>query len=437
MVEIESILRQCDPTVGTAIPSPDSPEGSSIRARALDNSTQLAEHTSSARLNRRFTVSIAALTAVAAAIVLLVTLLPAQLDTQGSSAAAALIDLASTAGSQPILGSGQFTYSEVELKPTGVTVSGATGSNESWTQYSEGTVQTWIAADGSGRQVTTTDLNPQFLTAADKTNWARSGGKFDEPPSYVVTDEHFGQGGKSLTGNQLGESRALPYNVSTLPTDPTPLAKTLCDTNKWRALSSAVSSVTGYSVTGTQTPGCQLFGIVVTLLQGPDIGSTPALRQALFKVLASVPGVRLIGKTTDTAGARGTGLQLVDRVPAGSTKITCASGTSTGNSGQKTFVEHQPATATIYTVIIDPSTATLLSLERSFTPLKVKFESPCIPDTGNQLVEQIPDSSVLLSSGVVDSTTAVRKGTVEECAVGSIPTPPWETCRGARDDGGK
>jgi hypothetical protein len=39
-------------------------------------------------------------------------------------------------------------------------------------QFSVGTVQTWIAADGSGRQVTTADLNSHFLTLADKTAWA-------------------------------------------------------------------------------------------------------------------------------------------------------------------------------------------------------------------------------------------------------------------------
>jgi hypothetical protein len=439
MMEIESILRQSNPMTGEAIPTPDSPEGASIKARVLEGRSQPSERSSGKHPDRRFTMPVAALVAVAAAVVLLITLLPSALGTQSSTAAAALNKLASTAGSQPALGPGQYAYTEVEQQPTGLSGSGATPTANSWTQYSVGTVQTWIADDGAGRQVTTTDLNPQFPTAADKSAWVRSGGTYEEPPKYVVTDQQFGSGGKGLSGNQMAGNRPLPFNVSHLPTDPPTLAKTLCDTKKWSALPAANVMMTRYPIEGSKPSGCQLFGIVITLLQGPDVGSTPALRQALFKVLAGVPGVRLKGDTTDAAGKKGIELQLIDRVPAGSTKTTCVNGTPPDIGHRRTVVTHHPAMATMYTVIIDPSTATLLSLERSFSPFKIDLRSmvACIPAPGNQVEEQIPDRSVLISSGVVNSASAVSKGSVQECAVGSIPTFPWETCNGARNDGDK
>ncbi|HEY1829574.1 MAG TPA: hypothetical protein VGG38_04945 [Acidimicrobiales bacterium] len=379
----------------------------------------------------------ATVVAVAAAAVLLVTLVPVQLGRDGSQAAAALNDLATAAGRQPSLGPGQYEYTEVELEPTGSDASGAAGVPGGWTSFSVGTVQTWIAANGAGKQVTSSDLNPDFMTATDKANWAKAGGKFVEPPNYVVTDQQFGAGGKGLSSNQFQGSRPVPFDVAALPTDPTRLAATLCASKKWKALPTADATVVGYSIQARPS-GCQLFGIAVTLLQGPDLGSTPALRQALFKVLAGVSGVRLLGTRTDAAGKRGVELQLVDRTPAGVTKVSCTSGDSPTDKVVKRYLLHHPAMSTIFTVIVDPSTGVLLSLERSFTPAKLSVDSlvACMrPPGGNQLEEQLPDRSVLLSSGVVSSINAVAKGTVEECAAGSVPTFPWYQCNGARKDG--
>jgi hypothetical protein len=433
-VEIESFLRRSNPVLDTDTPPADSPEGESIKARALTASQQSAKASNPTRRGR-----IAVLTIAAAAIVLLITLLPGQLGTQISKAAAALNQLASAAATQPSLGPGQFAYSEVEMQPTGVSAAGGAPPDKGWTQFSVGTVQTWIAPDGSGQQVTTTDLNPQFMTAADKAAWVQSGGRYQEPPKYVVTTQQFGPGGKGLSGNQFAGDRALPYDVSSLPTDATMLAKTLCDTRKWRTLPAATDLSIGYAISDTKNSGCQLFDIAVSLLQGPDVGSTPALRQALFRVLANVPGIRLMGRSTDALGQKGVRLQLVDRIPARSTKFTCVNGNGPDKGARKTLLVHRAATATTYTVIVDSSTGTLLSLERSFTPTKIDSDAldPCLPHAQSQLEEEIPDRSVLISSGVVNSTSAVAKGSVQECAVGSVPTFPWDTCNGARNDGNK
>jgi hypothetical protein len=382
------------------------------------------------------------LASIAAAVVVLLILVPTELDQGGSAAAATLNQLAITAASQSVLGPGQYDYTEVELGPTGVTASsaagskGSKGSKGSWTQYSVGTVQTWIAADGSGRQLTSTDLNPQFITTADKKAWAAAGGKYVEPPKYVVTEDQFGPGGKGLSSDQLPVNRLAPYNVAGLPTDPVKLSKALCANPKWRALLSTTSDFNP-TLPEPAPSGCRIFGIAVTLLKGPDIGSTPALRQGLFKVLAGVPGVRLLGTVTDALGKRGVGIRLTDRRPAHSGQITCVNENKTPSTTTRIQV-HYPSMSTIYTVILDQASATLLSFERSFSPEKIDISAVLVcgsPGQPKRMSEQIPDRSVLISSGIVNSTTSVTKGSVEECAADSTPIPPWNLCQGARPDG--
>lgn len=436
-MDIEEALRQIDPVAGLELPEPDSLQGASIKARALQPTTPRVEQVQASRARRRLTVPLAVLIALAAVVILLIGLLPPHLTPGSSNAAAALDELASTAARQSTLGPGQYAYTQVEQQPTGITGVGPANSSAAYTEYSVGTVQTWIAADGSGRQVTTTDLNPRFLTPADESAWAKAGGKYQEPPSYVVTQQQFGPGGKGLGEGQFPQSRPTPYDVASLPTDPASLAKTLCDTQSWRTLPSRTANF-GYPLAQPNQAGCPLFGITVTLLQGPDIGSTPALRQALFKVLADVHGVELVGERTDAAGRRGTELRMVDRQRAGTTKFTCVNANVTPRV--TTTVEvHHPAMATTYTLIVDPSNATLLSLERSFFPSKVAARSiiGCIAphSGGDQKEEQIPDRTVLLSAGVVNSTQATAKGTVQGCAAGSTPMPPWNICKGSRSDG--
>lgn len=435
-MEIDEALRLSDPAAATEMPRPESLLGARIKEQALGDAMSASDPRLSSDRSRSLFVPIAALVAVAATVVLVVVLLPPQLGPSGSEAAAAFENLAQTASKQSTLGPGEFAYTEVESEPTGVTAAGAAGSAKSWTQFSVGTVQTWIAADGSGRQVTTTDLNPHFMTSADESAWKASGGTFDEPPSYVVDVEQFGPGGKGLSTNQFPESRSLPYDVSALPTNPNRLARTLCTTKAWRNITT--SSDFGPSYSFQKNPGCSLFGIAATLLQGPDVGSSPALRQALYKVLAAVPGVQLIGNRTDASGRRGVELRLIERRPAGVTKVTCTNADTTPRV-TKTLSFHYGASATIYTVIIDSKSATLLSVERSFSPSKVPSSSllPCggAPNLPKETTELIPDRSVLLTSGVVDSTQAVARGSVENCAPGSVPVAPWNICQGTRVDG--
>jgi hypothetical protein len=193
-----------------------------------------------------------------------------------------------------------------------------------------------------------------------------------------------------------------------------------------------------YAPLESKNPGCNPFQTAVKLLQGPDIGATPALRHALFKVLASIPGVRLLGQTSDPLGGRGTGLRLVERQPARTLKMTCATAGPAGPIDKTVRTSNYPASSTTYTVVVNRKTTTLLSTETTISPLKLRVSAirPCLdgPSVTNQFEEMIPSWTFVVSSGVVGSETAVAKGTLSECAKDNVPTPPINICAGARDD---
>jgi hypothetical protein len=448
MTQIEDLLRQSDPTV-SVIPDPESAQGKHIKTQALKaqvlNDAGAPEPSDDkSGPHRRMRLPIVAVVTVVAAVILLVGLLPSQLETTQSAAAAALSDLAAKAADIPALTPGHFVYTETQIQPNGVTAAGGGAtpggrSYESWTQFSVGIVQTWVGADGSGKQVTTTDLNPHFATKADQSNWAKAGGTFSEPPSYTVDVRRFGPGGQGLSTNQLPSQKlSEPYKVATLPTDPTSLRAALCSASVRKRVGVSQEPPNGYAPLESKKPGCNPFQTAVNLLQGPDIGATPALRQALFKVLAAIPGVRLLGQTSDPLGGRGTGLRLVERHPAETSRVTCATESSAGPIDKTVRTSRYPATSTAYTVVVDPKTTTLLSTETTISPLKLRVSaiSPCLggPSVSDQFEEMIPSWTVVVSSGVVGSETAVAGGTLSECAKGSVPTPPFNICVGARDD---
>lgn len=52
------------------------------------------------------------------------------------------------------------------------------------------------------------------------------------------------------------------------------------------------------------TPG-GAFYVAMLLLTGPSVGSSPALRSALFQVMASQPGDKVVGKATTHSGRKG------------------------------------------------------------------------------------------------------------------------------------
>jgi hypothetical protein len=371
-MDTETLLRRVDPARLVEIPGPDSPEGLRIRDQVLSG-RPVPEAARNTKTRRTMGFSVGALTTVAAAVVLLLVVLPTSVGP--SKASAALSRLASTAATVPTsLNPGQYAYTEVEV----------TEATPASTETA--TVQTWVAADGSGRRVTTT--GPTVIAV---------------PPNEPTTVETFGPG----TGSEVNGPIPI-YDVSGLPTDPSALAQILNNENPGAqslgALPTGIKSLD--YVSSCSSAACSLFERAVALLQGPDVGDSPAFRQALFQVLATVPGVQLLGTTTDQAGQSGVGLALVEHQAAGNVTDTCATRSPSGTPILKSVTTHQPAISSTFSIVVDPQTTTLLSSERSSS----EVPDPCGPPA-LQKPQAVENSSAywsdVLASGVVNTDTAI------------------------------
>ena len=94
----------------------------------------------------------------------------------------------------------------------------------------------------------------------------------------------------------LGGQDRGTLDVARLPTDPAALAKAL------------ESGATGIPALERPFHGFTAFGRAVRVLVGPTIGATPALRSALLRAMATMPGVALLGTETTHSGATGVAL---------------------------------------------------------------------------------------------------------------------------------
>jgi hypothetical protein len=104
-------------------------------------------------------------------------------------------------------------------------------------------------------------------------------------PAVVRASGSFAAGSVALTWDQL----------YALPIDPDTLAATLR---------------TDIHGAGT-SDDAELFVIVGDLLR--ESPASPALRQALYEVVAAIPGVRSVGQVTDSQGRTGTGVERDDQ----------------------------------------------------------------------------------------------------------------------------
>jgi hypothetical protein len=431
-MDTETLLRQVDPARGAEIPGPLSAEGLRIREEAFSRpAADGPVHDPAVR--RSVGMAIGAVVAVAAAVILLVVLLPPSGGPLGSKASAALTRLAAQAATAPPthLGAGQYAYTEVE-RPVMTSVGSMKAGGPSITEYFTGTVQTWVAADGSGRQVTTTDATPHFYTAADRAAWVAEGSPPGAiPPSQLITVQVFAP----HTASEVNGPIPL-YNVTGLPTDPTALSRLLDNENPGaQSLGTLPAGIKSLDFASScTTAACTLFERATALLQGPDIGATPALRQALFQVLATVPGVEDLGTTTDPSGQSGVELALVEHQPAGTAVIECGHsdqppsaspgairyGGSTDNpSITSSTTEQYPASSTTFSIVVDPQSTTLIGSEESYSPFirTMPASPPCTPASqGSQKTETTemgPNWQDVVNSDIASSDTSVPSGGAE------------------------
>jgi hypothetical protein len=289
---------------------------------------------------------------------------------------------------------GEYYYTELEGQ-AGASSGPLVQGGPTVTSYEAETVQTWVAPNGSGRQVSTTDPTPRFFTAADRAAWVAAGRSlrplFPAPPSTV----HLFGVGYAFTNNPI----IRVFDVSHLPTDTAKLTKLIAQ-GHLEVKGSRQTELKGLGpVSNCQTKACVIFERVAILLQGPDIGATPARRAALFKVMAHVPGVKLLGSVVNPIGDRGTGLELVQHEPAESVRCNAVK-------------IQEPSLSTTEEVVIDLKTATLLSSETSYSARVVtrsesRGESGCGIALPAGTYPITPNWTVLLHSGVVGSNSRV------------------------------
>src|SRR5438132_1872308 len=165
-----------------------------------------------------------------------------------------LADLAATI--QPIGPGTGFLYTDVESE--GIGGGEDVTSGLSWNLLVRERLQTWVSADGSGRQVTTGD-RVGFVSPADRTRWIRSG----RPALPTSAIERDGPKGPAL------------FDVASLPSDPNQLRRAI---HAGRVIEEA--------------PGpLGIFTGIGDLLAQPNM--PPRVRRGLLELAAETPGITL------------------------------------------------------------------------------------------------------------------------------------------------
>jgi RNA polymerase sigma-70 factor (ECF subfamily) len=212
---------------------------------------------------------------VAAAAVALALWAFAASSTEPSAAAAELEKLAEIAARVPSAppGPGQYLY----VKSTGVSESiGVVQGGASCVEHTPSTDESWIGADGTGEQRSVAGT-PMFTSAADRAVCQRLG--MARSPVGVPQTTWFAPGCLSGTYTQSGQN---------LSTDPATLLQQM-------------RRIDG----GPLTPA-EDFTHVGDFLRGTALPA--AVRAALYRAAATIPGVRLLGTVLDHAGRSGIGV---------------------------------------------------------------------------------------------------------------------------------
>ena len=239
--------------------------------RATPQVPQVRKTGARSKRSRRAAVAVG----IAASVVLLSVLLPERVGGP-PTAAASLRALASRARDQErtTIPAGSYLYSRLSQRALG---SGSGLAAPHWSFIVRSIRRSWMAADGSGRFVTTYDV-PEFLSDEDEAAWRDAGS------TPLVADgpqvEHF-------------EPGMFPtLDLSRLSSEPEALTQQLA------------SGQVGDAPTG----GAETLDLIAGLLS--EQTASPQVRGALFEVAASIPGVEAVGEIDDPAGRSGVGVRL-------------------------------------------------------------------------------------------------------------------------------
>lgn len=329
---IESLIRAADPALDDRLVRLDE-----VSARRLLG--EILETASQPRGMRRAKVFTAALAGVLVVVVLVAVLLSSLAGQPTPAAAAVLLRLANVAATLPAVEAplaNQYQYTN-SLSLTSVEWVYRTNFPYFVNYVSQR--QSWVSPDGSGRLLQTWS-DPTFPTAHDRQNWLLSG---SHPLAQAPIDQRSGPGTLKNT----------PTNLWNLPTSPSKL------------MSLIVERKIEYGPPGPREDFVQVGDLL------PDTDAPPAVRAALFKVAAQIPGVEALGATKDHLGRVGVALAYPE-APA----------------------ERSLGTKGLYELIFDPKTSVLLGDETVVIN----------PTTG---AHTIINWTSYVASAVVRSTTAV------------------------------
>lgn len=196
-------------------------------------------------------------------------------------------------GPDPVLRPGQFWYTRSES-----TTRTTYGDRPSFSFLSQVRRESWIGRDGGGRVRQYAVGGRRFLSPRDRENWIASG---RPKPAEGVMDVSLAEQDGSIPektyylgtmGLTYDEMRALPTDVDSL------YARVELEGRRW---------ADGNKLPLSDAPH-QMFTIVGDMLR--ETPMPPALRAALFRVAARIPGVELVGETTDAAGRSGVAVAL-------------------------------------------------------------------------------------------------------------------------------
>jgi hypothetical protein len=239
-----------------------------------------------ARRRRRWTIPVG----VAAAAVTLALALPTVLPIGGPGgpdpAAASILlrfsQIAAHAHAEEAPAPGQYVYTKT-LEETSFAYASGDGKHRFVYQQRD-TQQRWLGTDGSGRSVTESD-DATFRTDADHAAfeaWVAAGG----PAADDAASLFYGETDQERFPPGEGAYR----DTSTLPTNVQALRKLIEDRQ----------------IVGGPDGDWETFVLATDLIR--DSYARPALRAALYQVMAGLSGIEVVGKTTDAAGRDGIGL---------------------------------------------------------------------------------------------------------------------------------
>ncbi len=179
--------------------------------------------------------------------------------------------VAATQPSEPPPGPGQYYYTRSREAYLTTSVE----ATRAWSVLVSRIRQTWIAANGAGR-ARAVAAKPEFLTAGQRRAWVAAG------------SPHLGSGGVEdfvLSGQPF-------LDTSNLPTEPRALRR-LIEARK-------IPRVGG-------PPGeAETFTLIGDMLRNTYL--PPAFRAALYRVVAELPKVELLGEVKDPIGRKGIGV---------------------------------------------------------------------------------------------------------------------------------